>query len=304
LRSVVVIACALAACRSGNFVLSGSDAEVRVVAAPFSLTVLDANGREVLATLVGPAKTKWTLWSDAETTQAYAALARLHTRLAPYFWTLAAQAHRSGRPLMMHPWLLFPDRPEALRVDDAFFLGPALFAAPVVRRGQTQKQVWLPPGRYVDLRDLSVHEGDAEVALPAPLGELPLLLVDGQILPLLDAKVDTLAPATDPLVVTSAQLADRLDVQVALGAGESAQLALWDGTQLSAQRVPDDAGVTLTTVDPAALGDCSLCFADQPPRLRANSALAADSDLSVCELRLSAHGPTARRIRWDVVRLP
>src|SRR5205823_5745912 len=155
---------------------------------------------------------------------------------------LAVEAHRSGRPLMSHPFLLFPGRPEALAVDDAFFLGPALYAAPVVRRGQLVKHLWLPPGRYVDLRDLSVFAGDAVVDLPAPLGELPLLLVSGQILPLLDPAVETLAPATDPSVISADKRADRLDVQVALAAGQSARLTLADGTELAAERGAIDAG--------------------------------------------------------------
>lgn len=251
---------------------------------------------------VGGSKQKWTLWSDAETTQAYAALARLHTRLAPYFWTLAAQAHASGRPLMLHPWLLHPARAEALAVDDWFFLGDALLAAPVVRRGLTVKHLWLPPGQYVDLRDYTKYTGDATVDLPAPLGELPLLLVAGQILPMIDASVMTLAPATDAAVVTAAAMGDRLDAQVALAPGQAAQLSLWDGTVLQAQRAADGP-TSLSAVDASSLPDCALCYEDEPARLRANTAVATDSELSVREVRLSAHGASARRIRWDVIRM-
>ena len=245
---------------------------------------------------------KWTLWSDAETTQAYAALAQLHTRLAPYFWTLAAQAHATGRPLMIHPWLLWPQRAEALAVDDWFYLGPALLAAPVVRRGLSAKHLWLPPGAYVDLRaPYTRYTGDATVDLPAPLGELPLLLVAGQILPLLDPGVMTLAPSTDAQVVTADSMATVLDAQVALAPGQSAQLTLSDGTQLSAERSAD-AATTLAAVDASLLPGCELCYVDEPGRLRVNSALARQSDVSVREVRLSAHGPSARRVRWDVFR--
>ena len=212
------------------------------------------------ATVIGPSKQKWTLWSDDETVTAYAALARLHTRLAPYFQALAQQAHATGQPLMMQPFLLFPNEPEALKVDDAFFLGPALYAAPVVRRGQVVKQLWLPPGRYVDLATRDVIEGGEFVALSAPLGTLPLLLVAGQILPMLDASVETLAPATDPAVVSADKVAGVLDAQVALARDQGASLTLADGTQLSAKR--------------------------------------GDGD----DVQLASTG--ARRIRWDVIRLP
>jgi hypothetical protein len=255
------------------------------------------------ATVIGPSKSKWTLWSDEDTIANYAVLARLHTRLAPYFQLLAAEAHRSGRPLMLHPWLLFPQSPQARAIDDAFFLGPALFAAPVVRRGQSVKRIWLPPGTYVDLRDDSIWRGGATVELPAPLGQLPLLLAAGEILPLLDASVETLAPASDPGVISAADRADVLDVKVALAPGQSAQLALADGTLLSAAR-GDDAGNPAALVPAADLGACAVCFADQPPHLRVNGALAATSDLTFGQLRLHADGPAARRIRWDVFQLP
>jgi alpha-glucosidase len=265
------------------------------------------------STVTGPAKHKWTIWSDAETTQIYGRLALLHTRLAPYLQALAVTAHATGQPLMLQPFLLFPTRAEARAVDDWFFLGRALLAAPVVRRGQLAKSLWLPPGRYVDLRDLSLYEGDQTVQLPAPLEQLPLLLVAGQLLPLLDASVQTLAPATDPKVISAAQVADRLDLQVALSAGQSASFTLADGTRLTASRDSSGAG---TSGNPAGLGavaasdlpDCALCYRSDAVgaivRIRLNSGLAASSSLQLGDLRLTAVGAVARRFRWDVLELP
>ena len=270
---------------------------------------------DTACTAIGARKQKWSLWSDGETTAAYAAFARLHTRLQPYFLALARQAHATGRPLMLHPFLLFPRRPEAWAVDDAFFLGAALYAAPVVARGDRTKTVWLPPGRYVDLRDLSLHQGDATVILPAPLTELPLLLVAGQLLPLLDPSVETLAPATDPGVVSAASVSDRLDVQVALAPGQTASLTLLDGTVLRAERRAGpgaDAGNpdALAAVAEVALAECSRCFLEGPagpqqlPRVRANGALAAQDQVAIRDLVLSTTGPAKRRIRWEALRLP
>ncbi len=130
---------------------------------------------------------KWSLWSDAETTTTYARWARLHTRLAPYFWALAERAHSAGTPLTMHPFLLFPDAPQAWSIEDAYYLGPALYVWPVVARGGTEKHGWMPPGRYVDLNDFRVYAGGAEVSVPAPLDDLPIFLVEGQIVPMLES---------------------------------------------------------------------------------------------------------------------
>jgi alpha-D-xyloside xylohydrolase len=255
-------------------------------------------------------KTKWSLWGDDETTTLYAKYARLHTRLAPYFAELAREAHATGKPIAMHPFLLFPKEAEAWKVDDAFFLGPALYAMPVVRRGETQKKGWLPPGDYVDLEDDTAYEGGKVVTIDAPLGKLPLLLVAGEILPLLDPTIDTLADATDPDVVTPSDVADRLDLVVALAPGSGAKLTLADGTIVEASRGDSDAGnpASLTSVEPAAVADCAACYSKEAhgdvSRLRVTTALAASSDVTLEDLHLVASGPSARRLRWDVRRLP
>jgi alpha-D-xyloside xylohydrolase len=251
---------------------------------------------------------KWTLWSDDETISVYARLARLHTRLLPYWLTLAREASLSGVPPMRPLLLSFPDRDEAMATDDAFFLGPALFAAPVVRRGVRTRQVWLPPGRYVDIDTLDSYSGDQIVSIPAPLDKLPLLLVEGQLLPLLDESIETLAPATDG-TVDPGRVADRLDVRVALGASGTASLALTDGTVLTVTRSPGAPPATsLLAVEEAQLADCALCFRSSTQaglgRVRANGALASDSSIDVLGLHLSASGGPARRVRWDVVLLP
>ena len=255
-------------------------------------------------------KTKWTLWSDAETTQIAGKYFRLHTRLQPYFLALAEESSRSGRPITMHPFLLHPTEPEAWKVDGAYYLGPSIYAAPVVGRGQTTKHTWLPKGRYVDFDDHLVYEGDKEADVPAPLGKLPLLLVADSILPLWDASLDTLAKATDPSVVTLAQVGDRLDAVVALSPGGHARMTLVDGTVLDATRVASDQGNpdALAQVAADAIGGCSSCFTAAAEggvkRLRANGTVSTSAALTIEDVKLNVSGGPARRVRWDVLRLP
>ncbi len=248
---------------------------------------------------------KWSIWSDDETTKVYAKHARTHTRLLPYFTALAREAHKSGRPLTMHPFLLFPREPAAWSVDDAFFLGPSLYATPVVRRGQTSKVGWLPPGRYVDLDDYRVYEGARVATIPAPLAKLPLLIVENHLVPMLDPTIDTLAPSSDPMVVTPANVADRLDVVVALGATGTATMTLDDGTTLTAKRIATNAGNpdALTPVTADRLPACSACYfadvAGDVQRIRANGTAA----VRIEDVELAVSGGPPRRVRWEVLRL-
>lgn len=252
---------------------------------------------------------KWTLWSDAETTANYGAMARLHTRLQPYFLILAREANRTGAPMMRHPVLLAPQDTGTHDVEDAFFLGRALYAAPVVRRGVRTRDVYLPAGTYVDLDDHSVHAGGRDVSVPAPLTKLPLFLVAGEVLPLLDPSIQTLAPATSADVVTLAKVADRLDAVVALAPGDTATIELVDGTVLTAQRGSADEGnpMSLVQTSSTAIADCASCFIAERSgdvrRLRVTGAMSAAGDVVLEDLRLSHSGGPARRVRWDVLRV-
>jgi sulfoquinovosidase len=252
---------------------------------------------------------KWKLWNDDETVLVYAAMARLHTRLAPYFEVLAREAHTSGMPIMRHPFLLHPHEREAWTAESSFYLGPSLWAAPVVRRGETLKETWLPVGRWVDLSDYRVYEGGARVAIPAPLAKLPLLLADGGIVPMLDPAIETLALATDPSVVSADRLDDRLDVLVALSAGREAHVILADGTELSARRVVSSGTPSgLSPVGADRIESCDEgCVWEGPvgmvDRVRVTTPKSAVASIAHGDLVLEFRAPSARTIRWDVLRL-
>jgi len=69
-------------------------------------------------------------------------------------------------------------------VDDAFFLGDALLVCPVFEEGARSRTVILPKGRWYSFWDEEVFEGDTEVAIAAPLEQMPLLVRAGTILPM------------------------------------------------------------------------------------------------------------------------
>ncbi len=255
------------------------------------------------------AQTKWKLWNDDETVTVYGNMSRLHTRLAPYLEVAVRLANATGAPIMRHPFLVAPHEPEAWKVESSYFFGPSLYASPVVHRGDVTKDTWLPQGRYVDLDDLTTYEGGQHVTIPAPLDKLPLLVVDGGIVPMLDASIATLAPSTDATVVTADTVKDRLDVVVALSRGKQATITLADGTVLSASRgMSGGASSGLAQVAPDQTQTCATgCFAataeGSVDRLRVSSPPSQTFDASQDDVTFHAQGPLARRVRFDVLRL-
>ena len=162
-----------------------------------------------------------------------------------------------------------------------------MYAAPVVRRGVRERRVCLPPGRFVEWTEGTVHEGPGHAVVPAPLGRLPMFVVENQLVPLLDAEVQTLARATEPGVVTEASRSDVLDVVAALGPGGFAAMTLADGTSLEVRR-----GVKTE----ASCATCSVETFGTVKRVRLTGVSAFD------DVTVSSTG--TKQIRWQVLELP
>jgi alpha-D-xyloside xylohydrolase len=255
--------------------------------------------------------TKARLWDDVQTQDIWRTSAGLHTRLAPYLRALALEAHAHGTPLTRHPVLLYPQLPDAWAVQDSFFLGPALYGAPVVRRGLTTRTVWLPPGRFVEWTERSVHQGPGTTQVPAPLERLPLFVAENQLVPLLDADVQTLAHAdADAGVVDEAARAGVLDVVAVVGPGGVASFTLADGTVLTVTRLSNDQGNpgALGTATDATFRDCERCgvvdTSGAVARVRLAGSTTSMDSAQLSDVKVSSSGSSARRVRWEVLELP
>jgi alpha-glucosidase (family GH31 glycosyl hydrolase) len=158
---------------------------------------------------------------DAGLLPVWARYAKLRTQLYPYLSAAQAEYDRSGMPLMRHLALAFPDDPLATVRADEYMLGDDLLVAPVIRPDERNRTLYLPPGRWIDwwrsvtldargaprLGSPRVLSGARDVTLPAPLRELPLLVPEGAVIPLLDPSVETLADYGDGAAV---RLRDRI----------------------------------------------------------------------------------------------
>jgi alpha-glucosidase (family GH31 glycosyl hydrolase) len=231
--------------------------------------------------------TKATIWDSSDAQTAWKTYAKLHTRLGPYMSALAATAHATGAPVVMSPYLVHPERRELATIGSAFYFGPSLYAVPCVTRGATSVTTTLPPGELVDWRDGTLYDGGTVATLPAPLTELPLLLVDGGLIPMLDPSIDTLAVETSSTVIGPTDVADVYDVVGAISrATGRATFTLAGGGTLEADYNGLAIACTGCTVTP--LG----------PRVQ-RVQVSASADVSAGGLMLHASG-IARTLRWDI----
>jgi alpha-glucosidase len=179
------------------------------------------------------------LRTDVETTAHWKRYAEIHIRLYPYLRALAVAlsadddldvgAGLGSLPLWVPMPLRFPDDEASWSLKDQVLLGPSILVAPVVVAGATSRTVHLPAGRFVPFplpgappdalgSSRAAFEGPADVEVPAPLGEIPVLLPAGAIVPMTATPAQTLLAVDDPSIPDlSSTTGDRV-VVVALGA--------------------------------------------------------------------------------------
>ncbi len=173
----------------------------------------------------------WSFDQDPETLEHYKKYAVLHTSLFPYFYTLAMEAQETGRPVTRHMMLHYPEDPEAWNQDYQYLIGDRLLVAPVIERGAREREVYFPPGEWVHWWSGRKYSGPGREVVPAPLGEVPLFLEAGKMLPLFDGPIDTLAKEDDPEIRGWDEANSSIQVR---GYGiEKDEFTLWDGTVLT-----------------------------------------------------------------------
>lgn len=123
------------------------------------------------------------VWGPRVLDACRAALRRRY-RLLPYWYTLFAEAARSGAPVLRPLLYHYPGDPHARSRDDEALLGRDLLLAPVLRPGRTTREVYLPPGRWYGLHDGRVHLGPAHILADAPLfADMPVYARAGAVIP-------------------------------------------------------------------------------------------------------------------------
>ena len=114
---------------------------------------------------------------------------RIRCALAPYFYSLARQAHDEGLPLCRPLYLEYPDEyPRAIEYRYEYLLGrdllvmPAEFSADKAT-GLFRKKVYFPRGVWHDLESAQTVHGIDERSMDIPIDVLPTYVRRGAIIP-------------------------------------------------------------------------------------------------------------------------
>jgi len=172
----------------------------------------------------------WSFDQDKPTLEHYKKYAILHTSLFPYFYTLAYEASAKGYPVIRHLLLHYPEDRQAWELDYQFLIGDRLLAAPVLKRDAREWELYLPAGEWVHWWTGKFFKGPAWIKIGADLGQVPLFVKTGKILPMFDSQIDTLVKENrDDL--NGWDDANKSIKVLFFGNGED-DYRLWDGTQI------------------------------------------------------------------------
>ena len=126
------------------------------------------------------------LWSYGRHAQEILTLYdRLHYRLLPYTYTLAARTTLESYTPMRALAFDFAADPNSLDINDEFMLGSSLMVAPVTEAGAVNRSVYLPANtKWYDFWTGGRLQGGKRVFRRTPLSIMPLYVRAGSILPL------------------------------------------------------------------------------------------------------------------------
>ena len=121
----------------------------------------------------------WSWDRDAETLAHFKRMSIVHARLAPELVALAAEAARTGAPMVRHLVLAHPEDRESAKIHDEYLLGEKLLVAPVLTEGARSRSVYFPPGApWFDVWTGKRFEGGSRAEVEAPIGSPPVFARD------------------------------------------------------------------------------------------------------------------------------
>jgi len=117
--------------------------------------------------------------------------ARLRYSLIPYMYSFERKLNETGvglvRPLIWN----CPDDPHFTNCVDAWMFGDYLLVAPVVERGRTTKDIYLPAGEWIDYFRGGRVKGGQLIHYPVDAAswlDIPLFVKDGAIIPTMEVQ--------------------------------------------------------------------------------------------------------------------
>jgi alpha-D-xyloside xylohydrolase len=127
-----------------------------------------------------PPKEPWEYGPDF--TDAFRRADDMRYRLMPYIYAQAKDASERGLPMLRALFIEYPHDPGSWLVEDEYLFGSDILVAPLMVKGTTGRDVYLPPGEWVDYQTGRTYAGGWH-AIEG--GEIPVVMLvrSGAVIP-------------------------------------------------------------------------------------------------------------------------
>ncbi|MBE6088309.1 MAG: glycoside hydrolase family 31 protein [Clostridium beijerinckii] len=104
---------------------------------------------------------------------------KIREAMMPYITTLMEEAHKKGTPVMRPMFYDFPEDKLCWENESQYMFGPNILVAPIMEKGQTEREVYLPVGsNWTNTWTKEKIEGGQTILVDAPIDQIPLFLRD------------------------------------------------------------------------------------------------------------------------------
>jgi alpha-glucosidase (family GH31 glycosyl hydrolase) len=167
----------------------------------------------------------------------------LRYRLLPYLYSVVHECAATGMPIIRALWLHYPGDSKAVACGDEYLWGKNVLVAPVVEKGATTRQIYLPRGDWYDFWTGERIAGGREISRDVDLETMPLYVRAGSILPLGPVKQHVAEKSDEPL---SLMIYPGADVSFLLYEDDGASFDYRNGAWMGIQMEWNDAKRELT----------------------------------------------------------
>lgn len=128
---------------------------------------------------------------------------KLRYRLIPYLYSLAFVAYKRGHPIIRPIFFDFPDDNISYWIETEFMFGPWLLIAPILKKRQKKRKVYLPKGIWFDFWEPTRTYKNRVIEYYCGIERIPIFVRDGAII-----------PTQKPLDYIGKQKVDTIDVNI------------------------------------------------------------------------------------------
>ena len=108
---------------------------------------------------------------------------RLRYNLIPYIYTYSRLATELALPIVRPMYLEYPSAPKSYSTPYQYMFGKELLVAPVID-SSGMKEIFLPPGEWIDYFTGQKYSGDKTIKEKYPLDRMPVFVKAGAIIPM------------------------------------------------------------------------------------------------------------------------